>query len=185
MDQRIKQLLMDKADLQKQIQKEQNNLAARTIKFKEQLSILQIKNTNVNKTNEALKLEIAKQKSQIKLLEENGKKLRDQVGNSVDKSIAADLFKDINKLFENKLGLSVQGNRMAAIAKRINDIKECQICCHDFDHSHRKPVTAKCGHINCKKCMIELAHSTRKCPDCRATFRKEDLIPLNLNFDEL
>ena len=107
MDQRIKQLLMDKADLQKQIQKEQNNLAARTIKFKEQLSILQIKNTNVNKTNEALKLEIAKQKSQIKLLEENGKKLRDQVGNSVDKSIAADLFKDINKLFENKLGLSV------------------------------------------------------------------------------
>ena len=185
MDQRIKQLLIDNQNLQQQITKDQQRHANETRIIKEELSVLQGKNSKMINANNAFKLEVAEQKSQIKLLEENCNKLRSQVRNSVDKSIATDLAKDINKLIENKLGVIVQGEQVVELTKKINDIKECQICCEYFDHNHRKPVTTKCGHINCKSCMTSLANSSQKCPDCRAPFRKEDLIPLNLSFDDL
>ena len=126
---------------------------------------------NLLKTIEALKTEVAEQATQIETLKAENGKLESQVENSVDKSFATDLVKDINKLIEKKLGITLHG-------------KECQICCHLFDHKDRKPVTTKCGHVNCKSCMTSLANSTQKCPDCRASFQKEDLIPLNIDFIE-
>ena len=172
MYQRNKQLLQDKENLQKEIEKTKEDTTVQTSKTEEKITATQKENASLVKANEAFKLKVAGQAIQIESLSENNMKLQIQVRNSVDKSIATDLFKDFNKLFEKKLGISVHQ-------------KECQICCHYYDHNDRKPVTTKCGHINCKSCMTSLANSSQKCPDCRAPFQKEDLIPLNLDFDEL
>ena len=181
MDQLIKQLLADKEDLQKKLRKCQQDHEAETVKVGEEFSNLQAVNANLDNENETLKVEAANQKKKIESVEEECEKLRIQVGNSVDKSIATDLV----KLIEEKLGVTVQTNQAAELTKKISDIKECRICCHYYDHNDRKPVTTKCGHVNCKSCMTSLANTSQKCPDCRAKFRKEDLIPLNLSFDDL
>ena len=169
MYQRNKQLIQDKENLQKEIEKAKEDNTAQTAKLGNEVTALGREKTKLIKANEAFEIKVARQTAQIEKLDENNKKLQSQVGNSVDKSIATDLVKDITKLVEKKLGISVHG-------------KECQICCHYFNHSNRKPVTAKCGHVNCISCMTSLAKQT--CPDCRAPFQKEDLIPLNLSFDE-
>ena len=181
MNQHIKQLLVDTENLQGKLRKCQEEHAAETVKFGEEFSNLEAKNENLVNENKALRIEVASQEQKIKSLHQECEELRTQVGNSVDKSIATDLV----KLIEEKLGVTVQTNQVAELTKKISDIKECRICCHYYDHNDRKPVTTKCGHVNCKSCMTSLANTSQKCPDCRAKFRKEDLIPLNLSFDDL
>ena len=48
-----------------------------------------------------------------------------------------------------------------------------------------RPVTLACGHSGCKNCMETWAESTATplCPQCRATFRKEEL-RLNVAMDK-
>ncbi|XP_027052823.1 RING finger protein 151-like [Pocillopora damicornis] len=58
---------------------------------------------------------------------------------------------------------------------------ECCICYSIVS----RPVTLACGHSGCKNCMETWAESTATplCPQCRATFRKEEL-RLNVAMDK-
>ena len=159
------------------------------------MATLQTKIENLTRVNEAAKLEVTNLNNQLAEIEENNQHLKTQIessqlANSVDKSvIARNLIKELTILIKNELGEpdsdTTSTFEFDELKKKFTELKECQICNEDFDDTARKPVTIKCGHIYCKSCMILLSNSTRKCPSCRASFRKEDLILLNLNFGGL
>ena len=72
-------------------------------------------------------------------------------------------------------------NKAEILQKRVQDMKECQICNYVFDHDQRQPVKIKCSHVYyCKACMMKC--HPRNCPNCREPFSPHDIKPLHLSF---
>ena len=70
------------------------------------------------------------------------------------------------------------------LKREISGMKECKICNEIFDNDKHHPVKTNCGHVYyCKKCLSSIAdEGTGKCPICRVSFQKKDIVPINLNF---
>ena len=189
-DQRISQLNAENTKYEQQAYMDRRNFSTEIFKATEKLTAVETENQKLLELNQSTNLEVRNLQKKLKDLENSSQELKTQLANSVDKyAIARSLSEDITKLIENRLvhcnSETVPVSQFDEVKKRITEIKECQICNEDYDDAERKPVTIKCGHIYCKSCMLLLSNSTRKCPSCRASFRKQDLISLNLNFGEL
>ena len=87
---------------------------------------------------------------------------------------------------DGKSMLQVLQGQVNELEETINNIKECQICCNPFDNDTRVPAKGKCQHaIYCMACLLELVKTKKhkaQCPTCRHPLKREDIVPVKLNF---
>ena len=106
--------------------------------------------------------------------------------------LARSIMTGVSSVLDQKLGTKNTGdlllsealNQNEGLRREINEMKECKICNEVFDNDERQPVKANCVHAYyCKACLTSIAGDrTGNCPTCRITFKKKDIVPVNLNF---
>ena len=161
-----------------------------------ELADLKNENFELKKTNRESAEMIENLRSELFEVKKDHETLKSKIGDSSHSQSMVDIARsvmiEVSNVLDQKLGTTNAGNLVLnealtqneALRREIDEMKECKICNEMFDNDERQPVKANCVHVYyCRACLESIAtDGTGKCPTCRVSFRKKDLVSVNLNF---